>query len=35
MVPDYCCRIDTANPPHGAIFNFKTLLLVTTFFVMV
>lgn len=31
----YFSRIDTANPPHEAIFNFNTVLLVTTFLVMV
>lgn len=31
----YFCRIDTANPPHGAIRSFSTLLAVTFFFVMV
>lgn len=31
----YFSLIDTANPPHGTIFIFSTLLLVTIFFVMV
>jgi len=31
----YFSRILTANPPHACIHIFKTLLLVTTFFVMV
>ena len=34
-MPIYFSLMDTANPPHEAMRNFSTLLLVTTFFVMV